>query len=140
MNKSFLRFLALSLLVWTGSLSAQSGSKTKWHNYDPATETTVSGKVVEVTQHPGRGAGTGTHLLIETDGGRMEVHLGPTNFVASQNVSFAKGDAITVTGSKMRFGDSDVIIAREVKKGDSVLTLRDRQGIPKWSRGRQGQS
>lgn len=135
MKKVFL--LSLVLLICAGVAAAQSGSTSKGRIYDPATETTITGQVADVAQHAGRGRGTGTHLMLETSAGRVEVHLGPTSYLAAQNASYAKGDKVTVTGSKVKFGSSEVIIAREVKKGDQVLTLRDAQGIPKWSRGRQ---
>jgi hypothetical protein len=105
--------------------------------YDTATEATYKGTVEEVTQYscPGMGGG-GTHLTVKSEDRTLDVHLGPANFVASQKISFAKGDQIAVTGSKVKLGDDEVIIAREVKKGDTTLTLRDAQGVPKWSRGR----
>ncbi len=136
MKKIFL--LSFLLLICAGMVAAQTGYPSKGRIYDPATETTITGKVAEVLQHAGRGSGgTGTHLMLETGAGKVEVHLGPTSYLAAQNASYAKGDEITVTGSRVKLGGSDVVIAREVKKGDQVLTLRDAQGIPKWSRGRQ---
>lgn len=135
MKKVFL--ISFLLVICVGMAAAQSTYPSKGRIYDPATETTISGKVAEVTQHAGRGhGGTGTHVMLENSAGKVEVHLGPTSYLAAQNASYAKGDEITVTGSKVKLGGSDVIIAREVKRGDQVLTLRDAQGIPKWSRGR----
>ena len=105
--------------------------------YDTATEATCKGTVEEVTQHSRAGmAGTGTHLIMKSYNKTLDVHLGPTDFLAAQQMSFAKGDQIEVTGSKVKFGDAEAIIAREVKKGDETLTLRDAKGVPKWSRGR----
>jgi hypothetical protein len=105
--------------------------------YDTATEATYKGTVEEVRQHSRAGmAGTGTHLSVKSDDQMLDVHLGPTDFLAAQQMSFAKGDQIEVTGSKVKFGDAEAIIAREVKKGDKTLTLRDAKGVPKWSRGR----
>lgn len=105
--------------------------------YDTATETTYKGTVEEVRQHSRAGmAGTGTHLIVKSDDQMLDVHLGPTDFLAAQQMSFAKGDQIEVTGSKVKFGDAEAIIAREIKKGDKTLTLRDAKGVPKWSRGR----
>jgi hypothetical protein len=102
--------------------------------YNPATETTVKGTVEDVQQLSGKGGGgTGTHLTLKTDAGTLDVHVGPTSFLTAQQVSFAKGDQIEVTGSKV---NTDTLIAREIKRGDKVLTLRDKQGIPAWSQGR----
>ena len=34
-------------------------------------------------------------------------------------------------------GTTEVVIAREIKKGDQTMTFRDERGFPKWSgRGR----
>jgi len=137
MKKALLIGISFLLLICVGVAAAQSAYPPKGRIYDPATETTITGKVAAITQHTGKGRGTGTHLMVETSAGTVEVHLGPTSYLAAQNASYAKGDQVTVTGSKVKFGSSEVIIAREVKKGDQVLTLRDAQGIPKWSRGRQ---
>ena len=110
-------------------------------NYNPATEVTVTGTVdsVEDMPSPGRGGG-GLHLKLTAPSGLLEVHVGPSSFVASKNVTFAKGDTLTVVGSKVTMGGQEVLIAREIKKGDQVLTLRDANGFPFWSgRGRSSQ-
>lgn len=107
--------------------------------YDPATETTVKGTVEEVKQIPGqRGGPGGTHLMLKTDKETLEVHLGPTAFLEKEKFTFAKGDQIEVTGSKVKIGAADALLAREVKKGDKTLTLRNAQGVPVWSGGRRG--
>jgi hypothetical protein len=48
-------------------------------------------------------------------------------------MTFAAGDAITVVGSKLTMGAEEVLIAREIKKGDQALTLRDANGFSLWS-------
>jgi len=112
--------------------------KGKWMMYDPATEVTVQGTVEEVKQVPDRRGGPGgTHLIVKTDSETLNVRLGPSTFLTNQNFTFAQGDHIEVTGSKMKFHGADALIAREVKKGDAVLTLRNAQGIPVWSRGQR---
>ena len=65
--------------------------------------------------------------------GAIEVHVGPASFVSSKNATFTKGDALTVVGSKVTMAGKEVVIAREIKKGDQVLTLRDAKGYPLWS-------
>ena len=107
--------------------------------YDPTTETTVKGTVEEVKQISGHRDGPGgTHLILKTDKETLEVHLGPTSFLEQEKFTFAKGDQIEVIGSKVKVGGADALLAREVKKGDKTLTLRNAQGVPAWSRGRRG--
>jgi hypothetical protein len=112
-------------------------------HYDPSTVVTVKGTVQEVQQetapagHQQMG-GMGVHLVLKTDKETETILVGPQGFLTQKNFSFSNGDKIEVTGSKVKYGDTEAIIAREIKKGDQTLTLRNEQGIPLWSgRGRQ---
>lgn len=105
-------------------------------SYNGATETTLTGTVDEVkTMSPanGRGVGGGLHLVLNTPSGSVAVHVGPTWYVASQNATFSKGDVLTVVGSQMTMASQEFVAAREIKKGDQILTLRDSNGFPLWS-------
>jgi len=119
--------------------------------YDLSTETTVKGVVSEVQQitvKPGGGGAScancprewaGTQLKVKTDGGAVVVvHVGPTDFLASQNFSFEQGDKLTVLGSKLQHQGIDFIIAKEITKGNDVLKLRDSKGFPLWAGPRRG--
>lgn len=100
--------------------------------YDKSTETTISGVVNEVQQMQ-RGRMGGTHLIVKTDAETLEVHLGPSSFLSSQGFSFTKGDTVEVLGSRVKFGDTEALIAREVTKDGKKLTLRDDSGRPMWA-------
>src|SRR5688572_4124484 len=132
----------LSLSVVAAALAttayAQGGTPQGGGNYNPATETTLTGTIDSVNTMPSQGrGGGGLHLVLTASSGPIEVHVGPASFVSSKNVTFATGDALTVVGSKVTMAGQDVVIAREIKKGDQVLTLRDANGFPLWSgRGR----
>jgi hypothetical protein len=136
MNRG-IAFLVAGTLMSSTSVLAQHGygrGQGPGHHYNPATEVTLTGTVDEVKTIPAprRGPG-GLHLVVRTETGVMEVMLGPAWFVSSKNFEFMKGDNVTVTGSKQTMTDQDVIVAREVKKADKVLTLRDAKGFPLWS-------
>jgi hypothetical protein len=102
--------------------------------YSSATETTVAGTVeeVKIISPPGGGMG-GLHLILNTSAGPVEVHVGPAWYVSSRNVTFAKGDAVTLIGSKVTMSGREVLVAREITKGQQVLTLRAASGVPVWS-------
>ncbi|HET8924656.1 MAG TPA: hypothetical protein VFN26_16865 [Candidatus Acidoferrum sp.] len=104
--------------------------------YDPKTETTISGVIQEVKEVPGPGRGTGTHLIVKAGGDIHEVHVGPTWYLARQKYAFAKGDSLEVTGSNVKYHGADAIVARQIKKDGHTWTLRDEQGVPAWSRGK----
>lgn len=117
-----------------------SGSWPRVGKYDPKTETTIQATVEEVKQVTGKRGWSGTHLMVKTETGMLEVHVGPAAYIASQQFSFAKDDKIEVTGSKVTLQGGEVLLAREIKKDGKTLVLRDTQGFPKWAGGRRGQS
>jgi hypothetical protein len=142
MNTTTLRRAAsgalIVFLVAATPLVAQRG-RMGGGNYDPATETTLTGTVEQVLEIPGPSGGPGgLHLMVLSDGALSEIHLGPASYVGSQGFAFTVGDQVTVTGSSVTLGEAVAVIAREVRKGEQVLTLRDERGVPRWSgRGRQ---
>ena len=125
--------LASTILVGVLLASAQGPDARKsMRMYDPATETHLKGTIEAVTQMT-RGQMMGTHLTLKTGEGNLEVMLGPSKFITSKGFSFAKGDSIEVTGSKVTMGGTEHIIAREVVKDGKTLTLRDKTGTPEWA-------
>lgn len=126
-------FVVAMLLLVTAILASAQGGAPGTRNYDPKTETTVSGTVQQVQQHPGQRGGTGTDLVIQTQHGAVNVYLGPTAFLSQQGFAFAKGDTLEVTGSKVTRNGQEGIIAREVKQSGETLVLRDANGKPVWS-------
>ncbi|HZQ67325.1 MAG TPA: hypothetical protein VFA68_02305 [Terriglobales bacterium] len=79
--------------------------------------------------------------MAKSDGRILEVHVGPSDYIQKQQFSFAKGDQIEVTGSKVQMQGTAVLLAREIKEGGKTLVLRDASGVPKWAGGaRSGQN
>jgi len=54
---------------------------------------------------------------VKAKGNTYDVYVGPADFAQKFGVAFAKGNEIRVLGSKMKFEDADVILAREITKG-----------------------
>lgn len=102
--------------------------------YNPATVETISGTVESVDKvTPMKGMYSGVHVMLKTDKETVSVHLGPEWYIERLDTKIEKGDKIEVKGSRVTFAGKPAIIAAEVKKGDSVLVLRDSAGIPAWS-------
>lgn len=105
--------------------------------YNPKTVETLEGEVVSVDDYTPRNAtGRGVHVTLKTDKESVAVHLGPAWFIERQDVQIEAKDNVKVTGSRVTYEDKPAIIAAEIEKGDEVLELRDKQGIPRWSIGR----
>jgi len=117
-----------SILVWNVFASAQAGPK-----YDFATETKFKGTIADL-KLPEKGNNKEiAHLMIKSGTDTFDLYLCPKSFMDDMGVSFAKGDEIAFTGSKVKEGEADMILAREVVKGTDTLVLRDAKGVPVWS-------
>ncbi len=140
MNSGVSRVLGAVTLVFlaVATILAQGpGPRKGMRNYNPSTEITVKGTIEEVQQLQGRHGWSGTHLVLKTEAENLEVHVGPSSYIAEKQFSFAKGDQLEVVGSKVKVGTKDVLIAREITKEGNKLVLRNPQGIPMWSGGRR---
>jgi hypothetical protein len=94
--------------------------------YNPQSISTIKGIPVS-------GMSYGIHLKVKTETETLSVHLGPAWFIERQDIEIKKDDTIEVKGSKIIFDEAPAIIAAEVKKGDTVLKLRDKNGLPVWA-------
>jgi hypothetical protein len=125
-------FLAVAILSAL-PLVAQKAHETNRPKYDINTETKMKGTVEEVKLPPKGSEKEIAHLLIKTGTDTVDVYLCPQSFLDDMGVSFSKGDEIALTGSRIKQGDADLILAREVVKGADTLVLRDAKGNPVWS-------
>lgn len=148
MRKSVLVVVVLSVLVlglaaesyaqrgfmnWRGS--GGWGPGTPYNRmYDPAKVETVSGTVESIsTVIPMKGMNRAAMLVLKTDKESIPIHLGPEWYITRLDTKIAKGDMIEVKGSRVSFSGKPALIAAEIKKGDSLLILRDGSGIPVWA-------
>jgi hypothetical protein len=120
-------------LLCTLPLIAQKPQEPSPPKYDFHSETKMKGTVEEVKLPPKGSEKEVAHLLVKTGTDTVDVYLCPKSFLDDMGVSFSKGDEIVLTGSKVKQGDADLILAREVVKGTDTLVLRDEKGNPVWS-------
>jgi hypothetical protein len=72
------------------------------------------------------------HLLVKIGTDTFDVYLCPKAFLADMGVSFSQGDEIVLTGSRIKQEEAELILAREVVRGNDTLVLRDEKGNPVW--------
>jgi hypothetical protein len=103
--------------------------------YDLQTETKIKGTVDEVKLPPKGSEKEIAYLVVVVKEGAnpVDVYLCPKTFLDDMGMSFAKGDEITMTGSKVKQGDADLFLVREIAKGNDTFVLRDPKGDPVWS-------
>jgi hypothetical protein len=122
----------LIVLSYAISLVAQHAQGPSSPKYDAQTETQMKGTVDEVRLPSS--AKEIVYLRMQTDPATtVEVYLCPKSFLDDMGVTFSKGDGITLSGSKVKQGDADLILAREIVRKTDTLVLRDGKGKPVWN-------
>jgi hypothetical protein len=98
--------------------------------YNPATETTLKGSVVELRDFacPVCEGEIGSHLMLKTGDKLVQEHLVAGRIVRSNKLSFNVGDQLRSWGSKVELLGEEDIIAREITRGNENYVFRDRAG------------
>jgi hypothetical protein len=100
--------------------------------YDLQTETKTKGIVDEINRLP-LGKKDITELILKSGDDKVHIYVCPQAFQDEMGISFAKGDEIAVTGSKVKQQTAEVILARQMTRGTDTLTFRDDKGNVVWN-------
>jgi hypothetical protein len=101
--------------------------------YDSSDEVSVQGIVQDVQQFYCPISGEqGTHLVVKTENGTVQVHIAPTRFLRSNNLSFNRADEIQVVGSRIVYQGHDAMIARSITRAGQTVAFREPNGRPLW--------
>jgi hypothetical protein len=127
--------VALSLVLLIVPMFAQTAAAPP--NYDSKTETTTKGVIEEIKTLTVGKRTDYTEAIVKSGDDKIEIYLSPKPFQDEMGINFAKGDEISVTGSRVKQeGDkqepTSVILAREIVKGTDTLMFRDDKGKPVW--------
>jgi len=125
-------FFGLLIVASVSAQKSQANSASP-PKYDLHTEAKMKGTVEEVKLPPKGSEKEVAHLLVKNGTDTVDVYLCPKSFLQDMGVSFSKGDEIALTGSKVKQGEADLILVREVVKGSDTLVLRDEKGSPVWN-------
>lgn len=134
-RRKLVLFMALGLVAATYGVGPARAQGPATQTYNPATVETLEGTVEEVkfvSMGP-RGMGGGVHLLVTSGNQSLEVHLGPRFYLEENDFEVEPGDTVEITSSRLSGGDRPVWLAREIKRGDAQLTLREENGTPLWA-------
>lgn len=119
---------AATLVVYAWALSGPASAP----KYDVATESKMK-VTVEELKLPAKGnEKEAAHLVVKSGTETLDIYLCPKSFLEDMGATYAKGDEVTVTGSKIKQEGGDLILAREIVKGTDTLLLRDDKGKPVW--------
>ena len=124
--------MIVSALVFVAAGLAQKTAGNGALKYDLQTEMKAKGTVEEINVLSVGARKDFTELILKSGDDKLHIYVCPKPFESEMGISFAKGDEIAVTGSKVKQDTSDVILARELVKGTDTLMFRDDKGKPVW--------
>ena len=127
-------FFAILLLSFClPPVVAQENQEPTPPKYDLRTETKMKVTVDEVRLPPKDSEKEVAHLLVKSGTDSVDVYLCSKSYFDLMGMSFGKGDEVTLTGSKVKHGETDLILARKVVRGNDTFVLRDKKGNPFWN-------
>jgi hypothetical protein len=130
-RSSLLILVAAFLIFSVGTRNAQ-GADPAVPKYDSHTETKMKGTVEDVTLPASGHEKEIVHLVMKNATETVDIYLCPKSFLDDMGVAFNKGDEITVTGSKVKEGETEEVLAKQTERGNDTLVLRDDKGTPVW--------
>lgn len=128
----FLLFFLAFVLAALAYAQKNQPAATSLPKYDLHAESKIKGTVDEVKLPPKGSEKEIAHLTVKDGSNSVDVYLCPKSFFDDMGMSFAKGDEVSMTGSKVKQGDADVFLVREIVKGTDTFALRDAKGEPVW--------
>jgi len=124
--------VAVCLLFAAAAKNAQAADPAA-PKYDSQTETKMKGTVEDVTLPASGHEKEIVHLVMKNGTETVDIYLCPKSFLDDMGVAFSKGDEITVTGSKVKHGEAEELLAKQAERGNDTLVLRDDKGTPVWA-------
>ncbi len=95
--------------------------------YDASKEVTLSGTVSSVLTEPAPGMIMGSHLIIETNSGKVDASLGRWGLRSTPAVT--PGQQIQVTGVMKTLNEKKVFLVRTIEANGNSYTIRNVHGI-----------
>ncbi len=99
-------------------------------SYDIAQEVTLNGAVSTVLTKASPGMIPGSHLLLATLSGTVDISLGTFGLRGKGALSVTAGQQVEVSGVMKTLTNKQVFLARIVKVGNQVYPIRNEYGIP----------
>jgi hypothetical protein len=97
--------------------------------YNLANESSQQGTILSYTENS-KTPPLGTHVLLQTASGNVDVHLGDARVLHQAKLNLAQGMRVRFVGQTQAVGQNPVFLARLVQVGSQVVTVRSPHGLP----------
>jgi hypothetical protein len=106
-------------------------------DYDVRQQQLLSGTVAVLLPQPSPGMIAGSHLLLTTTKGTVDVSLGTFALRGKYALSVSAAEPIEVTGVMRSFNGKSLFLARAVTARDHTYAIRNEHGIPVTPKARE---
>jgi hypothetical protein len=113
----------------TNAQSTANESAMASPTYDLSKEIKIDGTIDKIETNSSGGP-IGTHLLVISAQGVVDVHLGASAAVTAKNLGLTVGESIHVTGMMASLGGNSVLLARILTTSNHIYVLRNEHGAP----------
>src|SRR5712675_1647714 len=131
-SKNFSAWLC-AVLVFSVSAAAQQKTQSAPQQgrraYDISREVSLQGTVVSFTENSST-APLGSHVVVQTASGQVDVHLGDPRLLKANHLTLAAGDGVRVVGENVPYATGSQFFARILQQGNQTLALRSARGFP----------
>ena len=97
--------------------------------YNLGDDSSLQGRILSYTEDS-KTPPLGTHVLLETSSGNVDVHLGDARVLHQAKLSLKPGMSVRFLGQTETVGQSTVFLARLVQVGPQVVRVRSNRGLP----------
>lgn len=125
---SVLGFFYVALLPVIQAQAVRSSQAYPFH-YDISEEVTLNGSVTAVLKRAPAGMMNGSHLLIATPSGPVDVSLGAYALIGKNALSVNLGEPVEVIGVMKALNGKPVFMARTITARDQVSPIRNQRGV-----------
>ncbi len=113
----------------TNAQSTANESAMASPTYDLSKEIKIDGTIDKIETNSSGGP-IGTHLLVISAQGVVDVHLGASAAVTAKNLGLTVGESIHVTGMMASLSGNSVLLARILTTSNHIYMLRNEHGAP----------
>lgn len=99
--------------------------------YDLSKEMRVQGTIRNISMRSSSAAGLpGTHLMLRTDRGLVDAHLGSGVTVEAEHMRLRPGQPVVLTGVMTRYNGGHILVVRILTTSTHIYVLRNERGMP----------
>ncbi|MBC7841757.1 MAG: hypothetical protein H7099_05575 [Gemmatimonadaceae bacterium] len=118
------------------SASAQDSAAAKIRTFDAASAVSLTGVSIIRVDTLKQGENSSVSALFVSGSDSITAMIAPVTFLSSNSLTLAAGDVIDISGSKLMMAGKSMLVATEIKKGETKVVLRDKAtGAPAWPQG-----